>query len=398
MVFLLEKLERLFDRGELLRPGSAAPNTVDLVRVLASYVGVDGFLATESQLAIRDYFHAPHGIIFVLIDGLGINVLRQLAEDSFLQSNLKMILRSIAPSTTASVITSISTGEYPNQHAVPGWDTYLPGHQLTTTILPFVERYSRQPLEQRGLQAADVFPIPSWLPKVRGEVLSIIPAALCDSVYSWYTRGETLGRGYHTLEQALDIAGLQHLSARPRSYTFLYLTDIDALSHRQGPLSPGVLQRLVEIDAGLEHLAARVRGRATIVVSADHGQVRVPPANQVVLRPGDPLLELLMVPPTGEPRLPIFHLRPGSAARFEQRFVETYGDRFALARREEVEQWFGPGEMSVRARQRFGDYLAVPYDVHTLTYLPENMAADELPIGCHGAFTADEMLVPLIVV
>ncbi len=393
------RLTRAAEEGSLILPRPKIPCIVDLVRVIAHALGAPGMEARPAVESLTKWIGEPEHVVFLLLDGLGMNIVRKMPADSFMASHLKREILSVVPSTTASALASLGTGVHPNQHAVPGWFTYLPDFQITTTILPFIERYTEIPLQERGITGSDVFPQPSWIPGISGDALELMPNKYHEGVFARVMRGNTTGRGYETLPQAAD-AVLEHVSqARPGSYTFLYVPQIDTLSHIVGPMHEEVLSTAHLLDAELARLAARLDGKAALVVSADHGQMLVPHDNQIEIFDGDPLLDLLEVPPTGEGRLPLFHVLAQDRGAFETMFEDRFSDRFALVSIEEAEQisLFGPGPMRAEARARFGQYCALPLENHTLAFLPPAIPPRSSPIGRHGALTPAEMMVPLIV-
>jgi len=327
------------------------------------------------------------------------NVVERMPADSFVASNLRGELLSVVPSTTASALASLGTATYPAQHAVPGWFTYLPDFGISTTILPFVERYTEIPLQERGILGSQVFTQPSWIEHIPGGAATIHPERYSDGVFARWMRGSAEGLGYGTMRHGFDLA-IEHVSgAGERSYTFLYLPHLDTVSHIVGPMHEEALAMAHTLDAELSRLAARLAGKARIVVSADHGQLLVPHDNQIELFDGDPLLDVLEIPPTGEGRFPLFHVSDEKREAFVDIFSARFGDRFALLGMEQVEAMglLGPGPMCPAAKARFGQYLAIPLEDHTLTYLPPTIPPRSSPIGRHGALSAEEMLVPLVI-
>ncbi len=83
-------------------------------------------LETRGARLLRDLIGEPRHLVLLLVDGLGLRMLEQRPADSVLRRLLAMELRTVFPSTTASAITSLATGEWPAQHAVVGWWTHLP--------------------------------------------------------------------------------------------------------------------------------------------------------------------------------------------------------------------------------------------------------------------------------
>jgi len=130
-----------------------------------------------------------------------------------------------------------------------------------------------------------------------------------------------------------------------------------------------------------------------IVVSADHGQIDVADGDTCLLPDGDPMLDVLLAAPSGDPRVPLFHVRPGRRAEFEAMFHDRFGQRFALLTADEAAstQLLGPA-VSAGTRALLGDYAAIPGTASVLRHRPETPMR-----GYHGGMTPAECRIPLIV-
>ncbi len=377
-----------------LHPLGGAANTVDLVRTAASRMGVDD---VSPHPRIAQHLGEPRHLVFVLLDGLGMNVVEQLGPDDAIAAHVRMELRAICPSTTAAALTSIATGAYPTDHAVTGWFTHLPELGCTSVILKFIERRSERPLTGRGVTLTSLMPAPALTPRMNRDTLHVVPAEYCDSEYTRYTRGDTAGHGYTSLPSAIDHIIQRVRAADGPTYTYLYVADIDTLEHEVGPDHERVLFLVHEIGAQLTRLARDAD--ATVVATADHGQVHIPVENRRALFDGDALGVLLEVMPSGTGRMPLFHVRDGCDAAFRELFEKRYADRFALLPLADAEalQLLGPGPCSDVARQRFGDYLALPRGESLLRYYKPGKSPQTDHTGHHGGLSPQEMRVPLIV-
>jgi hypothetical protein len=395
-------LWRLFEQGILVRPTHDQPNVVHLVRALATLAGVRDVEPSASTRGIADVIGASEHIIFVLLDGLGMNTLSRLPKDSFLARQYRMTLNATCPSTTACALTSVATADYPNRHGVTGWFTHLPELDVTIIPLPFIERFSRQPLTERGLRPEDVIPLTAVESGMTYQPLTLLPAPITDTSYARFSRGHTRGLGYRSVEHAVDEIVAHVTNARGPTYTHLYLPDIDTVCHHVGVDHPDVVKVVMRIDAELGRLSSSLGERARIVVSADHGLIDVLKSDQAFLTDADPMLAMLRVPPTGDARMPIFHVRPERREEFVELFDERFGDGMILLETGEAErlELFGPGKMDARVRPRFGDFIAIPFRRATLAYAPVSVAgaAPAAPyIGQHAGLSPEEMRVPLCV-
>ncbi len=389
----VERLRSWFDEGRLVPVQFDAPGTVHLGRAMAQLCGVPGIeLDAPTRRIAVEIGEAEH-YVFVLVDGLGMNLIETLPADAFLRSHVAMELRSVHPSGTPSGLTSLATGLWPGEHGVVGWYEYLEARDMSVITLPFVERYSRRSLSKLSVGGEELFGVPSLLPRMRRDVASFVPKEINGTVYSRYFSGEQPGYGYTRLANAADqVARRIERAARP-TYTYVYVPFVDRAEHAHGVFSDEARRALHRADGDLARLAESVPAGTRIAVTADHGQIDVSDADTCELPDGDPMLELLRAAPSGDPRVPLFHARPGREAAFEAMFRDRFGERFALLTAEEVAsmELLGP-VISTTTRAVLGDYAAIPGTASVLRHRPESAMR-----GYHGGMTAAECRIPLIV-
>ncbi len=394
----MSSLESLFESRRLIRPSDDQPNIIHLVRALARLAGVTDLPHAKPVDELIALIGPASHLVFVLLDGLGMNIVHRLPRESFIARKLERELLATFPSTTACALTSVATGAYPAQHAVTGWFTYVPDLDMSVTMLPFAERFTKQSLAERGLTAEQLLPVPAFYPRMKSRQLTLLPKPIFNTPYARYSRGYTEGAGYDSLPHAINQV-IAHVKENTEStYTHLYVPDVDTFCHHNGVAHPDVLTLVMKIDAELERLAAALGERARIVISADHGLIDTPPADQNFLMLGDPMLELLRVPPTGDGRMPIFHVRDNRHEEFAAMFHKRFESTALLATAEaEKMRLFGPENFSREAKRRFGDFIGIPFLATTLGYSPATAAPAHPYIGNHGGLSPQEMFVPMCV-
>jgi hypothetical protein len=382
-----------FDAGDLARPDHDAPNLLQLSCAIARLCGVDGIEQTEGVRRIEDAIGPADHYVLVLVDGMGMHLVDRLSAADPLRAALAMELQTVCPSSTAPALTTLATALPPAQHAVSGWWTHLPHAGLTATILPFIERYSEQPL---GVQPRAAFPAPAMAARYRRECYWVSPKPIAGSVYTRYSSGDAPHHGYRSMTMAIDAVDRRISMATGPTFTYFYIPFVDTAQHSHGTRSPTVTRMFSHVRARLRTLCERLRGRARIVVTADHGQIGIEEHHRHILDRHDPLIAMLKHPPTCEPRAPAFHVRERERERFSAAFRERLGDRFALLSVDEVSalRLLGPAPLSAETHGRLGDYMAIPREHDVLLYEPkESLRAMR---GFHGGLTRDEMRVPLI--
>ncbi len=398
------RVEGWFEQGRLVRPDPGVRNGVDLARALAAAAGADlgplGFDSPGARDLAARIGEAAH-LVFVLVDGLGVSLLERLDGGGFLRGAQAGELRSVFPSATASAVTSLATGAWPAQHAVPGWWTRLPEHDLTAVALPFVDRATGTPLEKLGISTA-VYPAGPLLAHVPRDARVVQPGRLAGSAYSRYLCGPARSLGYRDLAGGVDAVLERVEGAAAPTYTYLYAASVDKVCHDHGPAAEEALAELRAVEAELARLAAGLaRHDARLVISADHGLIAPPQEAKHVLPGDDPLAAELIDAPSGEPRAPLFHVRAGREGAFAAAFAERFGHAFALLSLAEVEdlELYGPGPLGPEARARLGSFLALSPGPDVL--LPRMAGVDEpqgmeLMVGFHGGLLPDEVRIPLI--
>jgi hypothetical protein len=392
------RVEGWFRSGALLRPDANVPNTVDLARALASIAGAEGIELGKGAAAARDAIGENDHLVFALIDGLGMNLIESLPAGWFLREHVAMELRAVFPATTATALTALATGCWPGQHAATGWWTYLPERKLTSTILLFIERFGGRPLDEFGATIEEVYPQPSLMPSYTRATQALLPHGLTTTAFSRYVAGGTVVRGYDKLSDGVDRIIDRITSASGPTYTYFYYPTVDGLEHALGWQALEVRRELLHVERELARLAKAIAGPGRLAISADHGLMDVADADKRYIGERDELLDSLVVPPSGEPRVPYFHVRPGEHERFASQFRERFGEDFALLSIDEADDLhlFGPEPMYATARARIGDFVGVTSSANALILGAPDGPPDPMR-GFHGGMTPAEMRIPLIV-
>ena len=394
-------MEAALGRGSLRRPSAAAPSFVDLVSAVHRGAGVDVQPSRFCDV-VSDQLFARRHLALVLVDGMGMSALAN-AGVAELGARVRLELDSVFPATTACAMTTVATGRWPAQHGIPGWYAYLAERELSATVLPFLERHTGRRLRRLGVQAAEIWPLPSRFAEVTGNMEVHVPLVYLLSTFNRYLNGRCKTRGYRSLRQAQRriLRRLQGASRRraPRTITYWYIPDYDSACHTHGVASwqaRGTLQQIQEI---LLELAAAAPDDSVVAVTADHGLIDLGEGESAPLFPGDPLLDCLRCPPSGEARTPHFHVQPGKEAELVQRVTDLAGDRLALLSQGEAEELrlFGPEPLSDLARRRFGDYVGIALASYILGYYESSDATSLHHVGVHGGMCPAEVRIPLVI-
>ena len=320
-------------------------------------------------------------IVLFVVDGLGWEqVQARLARVPTIATMEGTAITTVAPSTTATALTSLTTGLPPGQHGVVGYRIAVHGEVLNVLRWSTAAGDARQSIPPAKFQPAPPF-LGERPPVVtRAEYrTSGFTGAHLDPARYW---------GYRTLSTMVTEVDRRLRASEP--FVYAYYDGLDKVAHEYG-LGEHYEAELTWIDHTIERLLAVLPRRAALVVTADHGQVDV--GDNVVDLRADVLALCSMQ--SGEGRFRWLHARPGRAGALLDAARDAHeGDAWVVTREQTVADcWFGP-EVNDAALARLGDVaLVARRDVAF------NDPLDTGPyhlIGRHGALTSAEMFVPLL--
>lgn len=267
----MRNLKEFINENNLLIPNYNELNIVDLMKCLYAKCGYS--VENSSKINELDSM-IPNNkhYLFILSDGIGMNLINKLDNDSIIKQNLKQSIITVFPSTTGCVLTSVVTALYPEEHGIWGWFNY--NRELNRDYFPvlFSDRKSGKNLKDFGVSSNDIFKNDSVLKKLNVKTDILFLAYICDSVYSEFVSYDSNRHPYNDfsdIERIIkDICESDDLS-----YTYLYIPDVDSIEHKNGVYSEVTLNKLKEIDNLIKSLSKNKN--LTIVFTADHGQINI---------------------------------------------------------------------------------------------------------------------------
>ena len=394
-----ERLLAAFDSAELVRPSPEVPNIVDLANALP-HVAEPGEPHSPSVDSLVEAIGPADHVVFVMVDGLGMNVADAEHGGVFLGAHVAAELMTVYPSTTPTVLTSYATGLWPSQHGVPNWHLYLEEIDAVATIIHFIRRGDDADLASLGMTPEQAYPVPSMVPGIAWPSFGIVPEEIGATPYSSYCRGHTPHYGYKGLEDAAGAVLKRLGEAESHTFTQVYIPHVDAASHQYGIDHDAVKQAVSAVDGWLSQLAALLPPNVAVVVSADHGLLNTPDEDVHEIEPDDDLMEHLVREPWGTGRAMMLQVREDRTAEFEADFRQRLGHDFYLLETGEALDMglMGPGPASQATRRRIGSHLSISRGSPAIEYKYPKAEQDEhKSVASHGGLTPDEMRVPLIV-
>jgi predicted AlkP superfamily pyrophosphatase or phosphodiesterase len=364
------------DRGELGTP--ALPDyggacLCNLVPALLGHQDPPDWLPREAVDAER--------LVLLTLDGLGWEQFQaRLHLAPTLAEMTAVPLQTVLPTTTATALTSLTTGCPPGEHGIISYRMYVQGEVLNVLRWGTGSGDARATIPPRSIQRH--LPFLGQRPPIctRAEFSQTgFTLAHLDGVrFNGWRMPSTL------------VAELVRL-AKAEPFVYGYYDGIDKVSHEYG-LREHYDAELSFADRLVGDLLDSVPAGTVVVVTSDHGQVDVG-ENLVGLHPE---VQSHVALQSGEGRFRWLHARPGRARALFEAAQGAHGDNaWVLTRDEMVEAgWFGP---SVRpeAAARLGDVaLVAATDVAFVE--PSDTGPYHL-IGRHGSATSAELMVPLLV-
>jgi predicted AlkP superfamily pyrophosphatase or phosphodiesterase len=337
--------------------------------------------STESVSWIPEFVHEANQIVLLVIDGLGWDHLQERRHVAPTMAAMTgRAITTVAPSTTATALTSIATGLAPGEHGVIGYRINVGGEILNVLRWTTPRGDARLRIPPTTFQKAASFA--SQHPPI------VTKAEFYKGGFSGAHLEGTRFHGYRC--QSTMLTELRRLLRSNEPFIYTYYDGPDKVSHEYG-LGEYFDAEVAATDRLIADIIAELPPGAVLVVTADHGQVHT--GDALYELPAD-VLEHVAVQ-SGEARLRWLHARGGRTGALLEAVEHHFGDLAWIRTRAQVidEQWFGP-HITVEGASRLGDVAMAANGVHAFVD-PADTGPYKL-IGRHGSLTRAEMLVPLL--
>lgn len=323
-------------------------------------------------------------VVLLVLDGLGWDQLQdRLLAAPTLASGTGGPITTVAPSTTAAALTSLSTGLPPAVHGVVGYRIRADGGVLNVLQWRIGSADARQTLPPRRFQ-----PFPAF-PRADGARTPVVSRA--EYFTTGFSAAHLAGTDLYPWHTASGlVVEVRRLVEAGERFVYAYYDGIDRVSHAFG-LNEHYDAELAAADRIVADLLGVLPRGAVLVVTADHGQVEVGPSIEVLGADVMDGVELL----SGEGRFRWLHVRPGAGADVAAAADAAFGHLAWVRSLEEIvdEGWLG-GEPVPVVTERLGDVALVPFA--PTAFLDPADTGEQRLVGRHGSLTAAEMLVPLL--
>jgi predicted AlkP superfamily pyrophosphatase or phosphodiesterase len=321
-----------------------------------------------------------------VVDGLGWRQLQDRAHLTPIMASLDgEPISSVAPTTTATALTSLALGMAPAAHGIVGYKFAVngPSGREVLNVLRWTTRSgdARQFLPPRSVQ-----PVPAF------EGVSVPVVTKADFSNSGFTQAHERGARDVPWHVPSSIPALvRRLLLDDEPLVYAYYDGVDRVAHATG-LGELYDAELGFVDWLVGQILSSMPSGTVLALVADHGQVDVGPHAGVVAPQVAAESELF----SGEARFRWLHGRPGRLDALVELAHGVYGTEAWVATREEiVDTGVLGGVPSQEALERLGDVALIPLGLSA--YLDPTDAGDAKLVCRHGGLTPEEVLVPLLV-
>jgi len=343
---------------------------------------VPALLEAEKEPSwISDDVLMARQVVLLVLDGLGWGQLQSRISDL---PTLKQFsggsITTVAPSTTAAALTSITTGVPPGEHGLIGYRIPVQDKILNTLRWSTGSGDAQKEIPPTLLQP--VQPFGGQRPPV------VSKKKFQNSGFSAAHMVDVRLHGYENRDELVSETVALVNNGEP--FIYVYWDGIDLTGHEFG-FSDRYEEELFLCDQMVKEILNRVGPEVALFITADHGQVSVEDNLVSLSKEITSLIEFQ----SGEPRFRWLHARQGTKRELFQAAKEQFENLAWVMSADDVisEGWFGP-KVTEAARTRFGDVALVAREPVAFLDAAEVMSIEL--ICRHGSLTADEMHVPAI--
>ncbi|PZG16769.1 alkaline phosphatase family protein [Micromonospora craterilacus] len=375
---------------EIVAPGYGGGSLADVLPSALAVLGVPG---AGDPLGLTAALPGVRRIAVLLVDGLGWHQIPTAAPYAPTLAGLVATagrpLTCGFPSTTPTSLVTLGTGAAPGAHGVLGFTLRVPGTDRVLNHIDWAD--DPQPLRWQ--------PVPTQLERARAAGVAVTVVSRPEFGGTGLTLAANRGGDYRGAAgvDALAATMLAALAAGPGpTLVSGYHPDVDRNGHLSGVDSVPWRAAVAEVDALLARLVDGLPADAALLVTADHGQLDVPAGHRFDLDT-DPRLRAGVRVVAGEPRVRYLHVAPGATADVVAAWSGVLGAAARVLTRAEAVAtgWFGP--VPEEHLGRLGDVVVICNDTYAVMASRSESPLLSRLVAFHGADTAAEMTIPLLV-
>ncbi|MCE4623434.1 MAG: alkaline phosphatase family protein, partial [Caldisphaeraceae archaeon] len=358
--------------------------------------GIARFFDVKRDCMVDPMEISGRRLVFIFLDGVGWSLYNKIGIP--VKGEVRKI-KTLFPSTTSTVTTTIFTAQTPGEHGVLGYVMFNKklGGIINTLKYRYVAEGGNDTIRNH-IPYIKAFPIKPWVHETEKRIISLLPSAISTGEFASTIHKDPSNeekasiKGYFNgTDMIINLHEI--LSSGVFDGIFVYYSSIDHLGHLYGYESNLESYIVYDIRCILEkllQLAQEYRQDTTFILFADHGQVTI--ERTFILNEDKELLDLLEIPPYGDSRVLWFRTRNDIRAYLQEKY-----NLWVLSKEEIIgSKLLGKVDSDV-AKNMLGDYVGISRDSKTRYIYSYRENDPNLTFkGNHSGLSEKEMYVPLI--
>ena len=334
-------------------------------------------------------------VIFLILDGLGEQILNKISLDGILNKNRIDCVTSVYPSTTTAALTTYYSGCPPYETGWIAWSQYFKEYGRALDMFSHKESYMGETLKKPLI---DVYKTIVNYESIFDKIEKSSPNVRAYEIEPDYAeRRAKRSLKANNIDEL--IMYINDLCTMPdRKFILAYSDNPDGLLHKYGTTSEEVKNFVKETEEKIEKMVKDFDNDTILIISADHGHKDIDKAYS--LNDFPEIRECLIMPESLESRSLTFWVKEDMKDVFVQRFNRIFKDEFWLMTKDEFlnkYHFLGYGDKHYKIDDFLGNYMALSVAgsiIRIETFLAEGKPVKK---STHCGLTKDEMEVPVIV-
>ncbi len=357
-------------------------------------------------------------VVLLIMDALGYEQLKvlmsqgdtpRLAQACMKDQAFFMPGTSVFPSTTVTALTSAATALAPAQHGLVNTHVYFQEIGSLANLIGFRPSVTptSTPYLDTQLNPDTLLPVPNIYVLMEKAGINVEIINYYQFKHSSISRFTSAGSnaatngyfGYLTPADAFSQLRdrLTIKTTGNKSFTYVYIPNVDTFAHRYAPLSNNYRAEIAAIDFSLHReLFEPLAGRedTVLIMTADHGQRPVYADKIAWLDQHPNLVKNLFVPFTGATQARNLHINKGAETIVFDYVQQHLQEQFLLLSKAEAIELGLLGlageNLSEASSNRVGDAVLIPKG----DWVGLDDDTHHYAIGTHGGLSLAEMLIP----
>lgn len=356
---------------------------------------------------LKDY-RGVRTIVLMVIDGVGFQLLNKIISSFSVGLPQPNKLLTIYPSTTAAVLTTLSTGKLAGEHGMIDWNLYIPEINMLIESIPFrpIGAKEYDVLAKEGFKATLLFRGNTIFSKIRESGLkckAYLRAHIYNTSYSKRLLRGCEIKPYINPSDLLVKLRKDLNGKSPSSLYYVYIESPDTISHLYGYnveeqyVDIKVILRLL-VDEFIKKLNKEISRDTVLVIVSDHGLITYDPHYIIYLNNirrylnvdnnGIPIV-------SGSPRNVYLHIKNEFLDRVRRKLEDMLGNRALIYDKKEFLKTGLLGNIRNIFLNRIGDIIILP-NKSTCIWFKHTPQKKVSVFGFHGGLSEDEMIIPII--